>query len=165
MTKLNIQEIVNAITAWAKSVEEKIGFSEAYVFGSLIRNNGAQFDARSDIDLVIVLPNDRKTDWDRVDWTQRLREYVPGLEVQLLTLLGREKANEPIVSILAATSIEIAADVHKDSKPKFFSENQFHSISDGKTFFGIPGAGAIKDLAIPVIECMKFTQKKTKYIS
>lgn len=160
MTQINVEKIIDALSAWARSAKDEIGLAEAYVFGSLIRNNGAQFDERSDIDLVIIVPNDRKTDWDRVEWLQRLREYVPTLEMQLLTLLGRENAVEPIVSILAATSVEISADVHKDSKPNFFSANQFRSLVTGDTVLGIPGAGDVKDLASAVVECMKFAQKK-----
>lgn len=120
MTRTDIVKIIDALAAWGKLIRSEIGCTDAYVFGSLIRNNGGQFDARSDIDLVVIIPNDRKTDWERIEWLQQLRSYVQSLEMQLLTLLGRERADEPIVSILAATGVEIAADIHKDSKPHFF---------------------------------------------
>jgi predicted nucleotidyltransferase len=51
-----IGEVIESLLTWAKAVTDEIGTSGIYLFGSLIHRNGAQFGPKSDVDLVVVIP-------------------------------------------------------------------------------------------------------------
>ncbi len=103
-------------------------FPDCWVFGSIIYQDGAQFEPQmSDIDLVILLP-DGCTPTDRIVLFDQLRASVQKLENTLLQSLARTDASSYITSVIPVTQHEIILDVHKSGKPGFFSGNDFLSL-------------------------------------
>ena len=127
MTELD--DIVEHCRVWAKAVQADIESEAIYLFGSAIHRDGFQFDAaRSDLDLVVLIPQSLVFAPARTAWLLRLQEHKSKLEASLLRLLGRGDATNPIVSIVAATSAEVTRDVHKSGVRDFFRENKFKNL-------------------------------------
>lgn len=121
------QQIVRHCSDWAENVRASIQLPGAWVFGSLIHRDGAQFEtALSDIDFVVVIPFAQAP--QRAAWLTGFRAHKAQLELSLIPLLGRTDASHPIVSIVAVTDVEIAADIHKSGVTTFFRENTFTDL-------------------------------------
>ncbi len=131
--------------------------SGIYSFGSLIYQDGAQFNAVSDVDLLVTMP-ELPDAIERADWLERLLTYKTRLEDDLGKLLRRTNRSSLICSVVAVTPLEIAADIHKSGSPSFFSKNNFWNLSTGVIEGGLAGAGAQPIAERLVGECMKFTQ-------
>jgi hypothetical protein len=107
-------------------------FEEAWIFGSLIHKNGAQFDSEiSDVDLICRFepPNTYFKRWKSV---VQAVEPAGHLNLLLLRKLGREDASKPIVSIVPVSQLELDQGLHKDKAAQFFSHNNFYSVSTRK---------------------------------
>ena len=125
MSNALVQTVLAHLRQWADAVRTDPGVAGLYVFGSLIHRDGAQFGERSDVDLVAVIPREAGSAIKRSAWLDRLAERKQSLEADLGKLLSRADADEVICSVVPLTSLEIAADVHKDGARGFFAENQF----------------------------------------
>lgn len=152
--------VLENLKAWAQSTHAKIGTNGIFVFGSLIQRDGVQFDNRSDVDLLIQIPEEKITPLERLTWIEELRLCKMELEIALMQLLKRANASEVISSIVVVTKLDIEANVHKDGAVGFFSENAFRNLLDDVEYHGLPKVGAIEQPDRLVIECLKFAQKK-----
>ncbi|WP_271528812.1 hypothetical protein [Bradyrhizobium sp. CCBAU 25338] len=130
-----------ALELWAADLIEQSGVENLYLLGSLIYDNGNQFDpTNSDIDLVIVMP-ELKGVTERYRWMESLGDPIKSLELSMLQLLKRVDAGETITSITPITAKEVQADVHKDGHRGFYKENRFYDLLNRKFVDGIPQAG------------------------
>ena len=152
-----IADVKALLQAWGRVVSEDIGSSGIYCFGSLIYQDGAQFNDGSDVDLLVAMP-EIPDGIARADWLERLLEHKTRLEDDLGKLLRRPDRSALICSVVAVTPLEIAADLHKGGSPAFFSENTFLNLDTGAVEVGIAGAGAQPITERLVGECVKFTQ-------
>ena len=153
------EKVLAKLKDWAKFTHHSIGTDGIYVFGSLIRRGGVQFDGRSDIDLIIEIPSTKKTPWERVEWMTKLHSCKQTLELDLMRLLARTDAGESISSVVVVSRLDIEANVHKDGAVGFFSENLFLDILKDIEYEGLPAVGSEQPPRL-VVECLKFSQKK-----
>ncbi len=143
---------------WANGVIGELRPTGVYVFGSLIYRDGEQFGDKSDIDLVVVMP-EMPDGVDRTDWLERLL----ALKIQLEDLLGRQLRRDRkalICSVVATTALEVAANEHKDGAPEFFTANTFHDLATGKRLNGLPNAGSRAIAERLILGCVRFAQKQ-----
>lgn len=157
MSNQKIADVKARLQTWGCVVSEDIGPLGIYCFGSLIYRNGAQFNDRSDVDLLVTMP-EIPDGIARADWLERLLAHKTRLEDDLGKLLRRPDRSALICSVVAVTPLEIAADLHKGGSPAFFSENTFLNLDTGTVEVGIAGAGAQPITERLVGECVKFTQ-------
>jgi hypothetical protein len=156
-----VARVEKHLRRWAKDVNKAISPGGIFLFGSLVYKNGLQFDAAiSDIDLVVCIPEDLTTAPLRAEWLEGLAEHKHLLELDLLQLLERSDAGSPICSVVAATTTEIYADIHKDGAAQFFSNNLFRNLlldesSDGP----MPGAGSLVIANHLACSALRFAQK------
>jgi hypothetical protein len=148
------------VAKWSQLVETEIGTAGAYLFGSLVYRDGAQFIDSSDVDLVILIPPDKSDAAARKMWLLELQKHKGALEQQLAVTMGRAADAEPISSVVAATRLEIEADVHKDGAEGFFSSNRFLDLLDGSSSNALPNAGEHPISDRLVKQCLRFAQKK-----
>lgn len=52
-----VADLKKRLVAWGESVVEETGSAGVFLFGSLVYKGGAQFGAGSDVDLVVLFPN------------------------------------------------------------------------------------------------------------
>lgn len=142
---MDIEAVICQVGTWWMGVTERLPTGPLYVFGSSIVKGGAHFDpSSSDLDLVTIFPPDLPTAVERTAWLDELLKEKIELERELLHLLKRTDASQPIVSFVPITAIELAADVHKSRVANFFKINEVRLISDAATSSpqrGIPSAG------------------------
>jgi hypothetical protein len=155
-----IADVVALLGRWAGLLQTNIGTDGVYLFGSLIHRDGKQFGSGSDVDLVVVLPSKIDGAVDRVEWLENLQKHKLELESDLVGVLKRSNAKIPICSIVAATSIELTANIHKDGAIGFFSKNQFLDLLNTEIQNGLPGSGTLQIDERLLIEFFRFAQKK-----
>lgn len=143
---------------WAKEVDAALGPQAIYLFGSLVYRDGAQFNDRSDIDLVVVAPEIPDA-IDRASWFEAFVPHKISLEDTLGKILRRADRGTILSSVVATTSIEVTANIHKDGAAKFFSENRFLDLLTGQIVDGLPDAGTRNVTERLVGECLRFVQK------
>lgn len=139
MTSTDLTQLHQELTTWGASSIGTYGAKAAYLFGSLLHKNGAQFNESSDIDLVVVMP-DISDASDRYRWLERFLTSKEELEYLLMRRLKRS-AMEPSASVVAVTDLELLANVHKDGHREFFTANSFHDLSSAVQTTGLPYAG------------------------
>lgn len=154
------EKVLAKLKEWAKNTHQEIGSDGIYVFGSLIRRGGVQFEDRSDIDLLIQIPAAEITPWGRSEWIAKLHNHKQALELDLMRLLTRTDASEAISSVVVVTGLDIEANVHKDGAIGFFSENLFLDLLSGTEHNGLPAVSKGSQPKRLVVECLKFSQKK-----
>lgn len=160
-----VNDVLACLTDWAGSVQSTLQTKGIFVFGSLIRLDGDQFGQNSDVDLLIIIPDSIDGAWVRADWLRKLRASKEALETSLMKIIKPKNVSAPLVSVVAATEIEIRADVHKDGISKFFSGNSFQSLLDGVKAKGVDGAGRIIGLNHLIEGCLKYAQaQRNKYL-
>lgn len=142
---------------WAKRVQAELQPLAIYAFGSLIYRGGEQFGDKSDVDLVVVMPEIPDA-VDRADWLASLLPHKLALEDALGKILKRTDRSEVLSSVVIATPIEISMDVHKGGTAEFFSRNRFLDLLTSEIRDGLPGAGALKLAENLVGECLRFVQ-------
>jgi predicted nucleotidyltransferase len=150
---------------WAKEVQAKLGAEGIYLFGSLVYRDGALFNDKSDVDLVLAMPEIPDAA-DRADWIESLLQYKIKLEDELGKRLRRSDRSAILASLVAVTPVEVGANVHKDGAAKFFSDNHFLNLLTGDTIAGLPDAGKRLVRERLVGECLRFVQKtRHSYLS
>jgi predicted nucleotidyltransferase len=153
-----VTETKACLIRWAKTIRDELAPLGMYVFGSLIYREGSQFGDRSDIDLIIVMP-EMPDAIDRANWLERLVRSKVLLEDELGKLLRRPSRDALICSVVAVTSREVSADIHKDGAVNFFSENAFLDLLSGELVGGLPTAGSREIRERLVGECVRFAQR------
>ncbi|MGO8994173.1 MAG: hypothetical protein ACLQVI_12660, partial [Polyangiaceae bacterium] len=153
-----IAETKEFLAGWAKAVHAELGPQGIYLFGSLVYRDGAQFNDRSDVDLVVVMPEIPDAA-DRADWLESLLQHKAELEDELGKRLRRPDRSAILSSLVAVTSVEVSANIHKDGAAKFFSGNRFLDLLTGETIGGLPDAGKRHIAERLVGECLRFVQK------
>lgn len=146
------------LAEWAVALHADLAPESIYVFGSLVYLNGYQFGDKSDVDLVVLMPEIPDA-LDRVDWLERLLRHKITLEDELGKRLKRADRKAVLSSIIVPTTAEVAADLHKDGATAFFSKNRFVDLRTGENVDGIPGSGRQKLGERLVGECLRFVQK------
>lgn len=154
-----VSDVKEKLMLWASPILAEKLSSGIYVFGSLIRRGGTQFNEGSDLDLVVVIPEEVDTPSKRVAWTEEMARCIRSLELDLMMLLKRNSAAEAITSVVAVTSLEVEGNIHKDGTTAFFSSNTFMDLRDGNQLHGLPNVGT-KAIARLETECLKFAQKQ-----
>lgn len=146
------------LTGWAEKVHAEISPQAMYLFGSLIYRDGALFNNSSDVDLIVVMPEIPDAA-DRADWIESLMRYKVDLEDELGKHLRRSDRSAIICSVVAVTSVEVSANLHKDGAATFFSNNRFLDLLTGETINGLADAGKRPILERLVGECLRYAQK------
>jgi hypothetical protein len=155
-----VAEIETLLRQWAKSVNETIGCDGAFVFGSLIYKSGVQFNPMtSDVDLVIGIPEAATDAPSRAKWILDFLTHKQQLELSLMTLLKRPKANDPICSVVAVTQAELRSDIHKDGAAGFFGTNAFRNLLREGAADGALAAGTNPITNNHVRSALQFAQK------
>lgn len=88
LSNQQIADVKALLQAWARVVSEDLSPSGIYCFGSLIYQDGAQFNHGSDVDLLVTMP-EIPDGIARADWLERLLEHKTRLEDDLGKLLRR----------------------------------------------------------------------------
>lgn len=154
------EDSIKLCREWAQeSVKcEQLKSCRFYLFGSAIYLEGEQFDAlRSDLDIVCVIP-DSLSPVERLELLSALKSRKARLELDMIPQLHREVCDEPGVSVVALTPLEITANVHKSGARSFFDKNFFLDLANDEIRLGLDGAGerAIVDSRRQAIEfCQK----------
>lgn len=143
---------------WAVGISADFDPAGVYVFGSLIYRDGEQFGEKSDVDLLVIMP-ELPDAVDRTEWVERLLTRKIELEDQLGQILRRDR-KELICSVVAATALEVAADAHKDGAPSFFASNTFYDLLSGNLVNGILSAGSREIAERLILGCVRFAQKQ-----
>lgn len=155
---ITTEDTIALLKRWALEISEELRPTGVYVFGSLIYRDGEQFGEKSDVDLVVVMP-EIPDGVNRVEWLERLLERKIKLEDSLGRILRRDR-KELICSVVAATELEVAADAHKDAAPKFFTANAFYDLLANKQIIGLPSAGSRMIAERLILGCVRFAQKQ-----
>jgi predicted nucleotidyltransferase len=153
-----IAKTLALLQRWAGSINEGLQPAGVYVFGSLVYREGEQFGEKSDVDLIIVLP-ELPDSVDRVEWLGQLLARKIELEDSLSKLLRRDR-KDLICSVVAVTALEVAANAHKDGAQEFFTANAFYDLLAGKHIVGLPNAGSRQIAERLIISCVRFAQKQ-----
>jgi hypothetical protein len=96
---------------------------------------------------------------DRADWLESLLRHKAELDDELGKRLRRPDRSAIMSSVVAVTSVEVSANIHKDGAAKFFSDNRFLDLLTGETIGGLPDAGNGRIAERLVGECLRFVQK------
>lgn len=162
-----MKEIITCLKDWKLQVESSIGLGGMYLFGSLIYQNGQQFDRKhSDVDIVVIIPDNIKRALDRCEWMKKFLFYKQELELNLLRLLERDNARTPIISVIPITKFELLADIHKSKVRNFYKDNSFLNLDDNSMLQGIPNAGSDNTINDPIRQVLEFIQdSRNKYLS
>jgi predicted nucleotidyltransferase len=153
-----VEQAKEHLRDWAAKVFDNPGAQAIYAFGSLVYRDGSQFGIKSDIDLIVIMPEIADA-LDRATWLGSLLAHKAALEDTLGKLLRRTDRSAVLCSVVTASSIEVAANIHKDGAADFFSANQFLDLGTGELVNGLPGAGRQKVAERLVGECLRFAQK------
>jgi hypothetical protein len=77
----SIVDIKRRLACWASVVAADIGTGGVYAFGSLVYRDGAQFGPGSDVDLVVLFPNQPGNPLTRREWLEKLLAHKQRLEI------------------------------------------------------------------------------------
>jgi len=157
-------DAIKMCEAWAGEVAKLVG-GELFLFGSAIYKNGEQFDAQSsDLDIVYLFPEPTSTG-ARFDAMRKLRERKEALELQMVSRLHRNTCDEPGVSVVPITALELCLNIHKSGARRFFDKNFFYDLLNGRQTLVLPAAGtrAVRD---EVRQALEYTQKlRNEYLA
>lgn len=127
---------------WADRVLDEL-HGQLYLFGSAIYKGGEQFDAvLSDLDLVYLFPEGASA-LDRCNHLTILYKHKKQLELELIPALHRLSCDEPGVSLVPITSLELQANVHKSGARSFFDRNFFYDLGAKTESLSIKSAGTL----------------------
>jgi len=128
--KIDLNQIVEIILNWKENHLNDLSIENIYLFGSSIYQNGNKFDPkRSDIDLLLIIPENVKEPLDRVELLRKIKVKKEILENEFLLTLKKEESNKQIVSILPITELELKYNFHKGESRNFFETNAFLDIT------------------------------------
>ncbi|MCX4176705.1 hypothetical protein NIE33_35860 [Paraburkholderia madseniana] len=157
---MSLESVIGCVQEWWNRVDANIDASDLYLFGSSIYRDGLQFDwHRSDLDLVALIPESKRTAVDRYEWLVELAKHKQRLELDLVPLLQRENAGMPAVSLIPLTTEELRADVHKSKVKHFFADNEFLNIRTKGLRKGIPRAGDGGNRSPLILQGLEYAQE------
>ena len=143
---------------WADELGAQFSNCGFYLFGSTIYEYGEQFDAlRSDLDIICVLPPNLGT-IDRLSLLGQLKDKKMQLELQMIPGLHRVTCDDPGVSLVPVTSLELKANVHKSAARNFFDKNIFMDLRSGKISFFFADYGSL-EISNGRRQALEFCQK------
>lgn len=158
------ERAVRLCERWAGVVLPDV-HGQLLLFGSAIYKGGEQFDrVHSDLDIVYVFP-DGTDAVERAAILKRLRKHKQQLELDMLPALQRVSCDEPGVSVVPVTALELMTNIHKSGARSFFDKNFFYDLAANKETLGIPTAGTriLRDERRQAIE---FVQKvRNEYLA
>ena len=135
-------QAIELCRAWAAAVRAEVDV-DLYLLGSAIYADGEQFDGLvSDID-VVALMRDGQDAVERTAIVDALKPHKAKLELDMIPALRRRVCDEPGVSLVPITPIEVRANVHKSGARRFFDKNFYLNLATGKTDLGLPDAGSV----------------------
>lgn len=141
---------------WTQEVQADIP-CDIYLFGSAIYQDGDQFDAQlSDLDIVVKFHHELEAT-ERAERILALRSHKLMLELRMVPCLHRTNCEDPGVSILPITSLELLANVHKSKSRHFFTRNIFLNLLTDKESISIPTAGT-SSLSDEARQALEFAQ-------
>ncbi|NJN92510.1 MAG: hypothetical protein HC878_20555 [Leptolyngbyaceae cyanobacterium SL_5_14] len=163
--------VIECLKKWSQKTNGDL-FVDFWIFGSIISDEGEQFiPERSDIDLAILLADSLEDGLNRTQSCKDLRDLKFELEQELLKLLSRTFATEPIVSIVLLTKVELVWDIHKSKVSRFFRDT-FHpgsclNLLGNTDFPSISGITGREDERLSaVIQALEVTQKyRNEYLA
>lgn len=127
---------------WADRVTAEMP-CDIYLFGSAIYQSGEQFDAQqSDLDLVLLF-HDTPDATARVERLVQLRSLKAQLELEMVPTLHRTNCQEPGVSVVPLSIVELQANIHKSGARRFFDRNIYLSLATELESVGLPNAGTM----------------------
>jgi predicted nucleotidyltransferase len=148
---------INLCKVWAQAVKAEIQCN-VYLFGSAIYQGGDQFDAQlSDLDMIVVFHEDMDAT-QRVERLEKLRGFKTSLELQLVPTLHRSNCEEPGVSVIPITLLELQANVHKSGARRFFDKNIFFDLEAEQLSVSLPDAG-IGTVPEEIRQALEYAQK------
>lgn len=149
-------EAIALCTQWAREVRADIP-CDIYLFGSAIYQDGDQFDAQlSDLDIVVKFHRDLEAT-ERAERIASLRSHKIMLELRMVPCLHRTNCEDPGVSVVPITSLELLANVHKSKSRHFFTRNVFLDLLTEVETISIPTAGTCS-LSDEARQALEFTQ-------
>lgn len=129
--KIELSDIFETIKQWKTTNLKSLNVEELFVFGSSVYQNGKRFNSQnSDLDLLVVIPDNINTAIERIIFLKALKQNKKVLEANLFDVLNRENATSSIVSLLPVTKTEILYDIHKGESRNFFSSNIFYDLNN-----------------------------------
>jgi Pol beta superfamily nucleotidyltransferase in conflict systems len=164
---MNIEEINNVINNWQTRVQKDITINDIFIFGSSIINKGFLFDdGTSDIDLVILMPENLSNAIERTNWIESLKMHKSKLEGSFIELFKRKQTNEPIVSIIPITNTELTYDIHKSGVRDFFKDNEFLNLNSNQIVNGLIKEKGLNQLDNIIRNLLEFSQNiRNKYLA
>jgi len=144
---------IDLCSRWAREVRAAIP-CDIYLFGSAIYQDGDQFDAQmSDLDIVVKFHQDLEAT-ERAKRIEKLRGHKVVLELHMVPHLHRTNCEDPGVSVVPITSLEVLANIHKSRSRHFFTKNVFLDLLSEEESISIPTAGtcSIPDEARQALE-------------
>lgn len=165
---MQLEQIFAHLRAWWIRVGQDIQTGPLYLFGSTVYKGGDQFNkVVSDLDLVTIIPPSLPSAIERTRWLENLLGHKLKLEQEMLVLLKRQDASEPIVSLVPITDLELEADVHKSKVRDFFRGNTFLLLGQEEVFSkpmaGLHRAGTLNlsnDMVRQVLEYSQSIRNK-----
>ena len=97
--------------------------------------------------------------------SKSLLSHKTELEDKLGKRLRRADRSAILSSVVAVTSVEVSANIHKDGAAKFFSDNRFLDLLTGETIGGLPEAGKRRVAERLVGECLRFVTEDAERVS
>lgn len=144
---------IDLCSHWAHEVGASIP-CDIYLFGSAIYQDGDQFDAQlSDLDIVVKFHQDLEAT-DRAKRIHQLRDHKMMLELRMVPHLHRTNCEDPGVSVVPITLLELLTNIHKSKSRHFFTKNVFLDLLTQEESISIPNAGtcSIADEARQALE-------------
>lgn len=132
---------IDLCSRWAREVRAAVPCN-IYLFGSAIYQDGDQFDAQlSDLDIVVKFHEELEAT-ERATRIEQLRGHKVMLELHMVPHLHRTNCEDPGVSVVPITSLELLANIHKSKSRHFFTKNVFLDLLSEEESIGIPSAGS-----------------------
>ncbi|MEJ6399153.1 hypothetical protein [Yoonia sp. 208BN28-4] len=126
-------EITEALSAWYVDNGIDSFADRAYLFGSLINEDGDSFwptgVRTSDIDFLIRINPERATAVPRTEALKEVKDLLPPIEAKIEQILERDPEHkDSVLSVLPVTWYELYNCIHKGFDPKIFTLNIFFDI-------------------------------------
>lgn len=162
-------QLIQRIRSWAVLCKDKKLIEDAYLFGSLIYEQGDLFDpGESDFDIIVLLPRSTTNPLSRVATLDNFVQLNHELVRDLMCLLKRKDATQKIASIIPVTYFELSTGIHKGNDPDLFQNNEFLDLLDEKANLSpLPSPSKVShDNHHSVIQAMQGAQAfRNAYIS
>jgi hypothetical protein len=135
------QQAIQLCEDWAAKIVDSTA-CELFLFGSAIYKDGEQFDSvSSDLDIVYLFAEPSYA-FSRLSAMQSLYQQKKWLELMMVPSLQRNTCDEPGVSIVPITPLELHANIHKSGARSFFDKNFFYDLKKKRVTLGLPSASS-----------------------